>query len=1351
MIKGVSLKREALLQFAMTKIQTGHTLVVGEPGTGKSFLLEEISIRLKQLRTRFYPIIVERVLGNDRIGIGEALGLKTEIIDALNKFAGTQESYLLIDGLDAARSEAVQKQFRELIADIKRECPRWTIVASIRTYDALKSREIRLLFPQSDPVQSDFQVADIRQSHIFVPLLIDRELDQAAVQSGTVSHLLNDARQELRDLLRVPRHIEFMVNLVEDGFLIERLVGLQSEVQLFDVIWEHYVLRGESSEIKRAIIKEMVAEMHTNRTMSINRTSMASRIPGRALTVAMEELLHHSILSEPFPGSDIIRFQNHTLFDYAIARHLIEPRDDPGTLEFLVRRENTIFYRPSIAYFWTSQWFRDQEKFWLIATRLGEARDLPPSIRLLPFVTIVEQARNTEDLKNLYAELEKRLPWSNDLLFYLLISLERFLRRSKLDNRWWILGLQAAAHYLMAREWGYYVGVLQWFTEKDRLRHLEVHGKELKVLASTARQLMIRGWELNDTHLIRVNARLVVSMVCRMYHEDVQSSRQILEGILDRLGRVDAPIDELYWACEGITNIIDSDPEIVTRIYAKTFRHAELSESLTNMGGFVMGLFSNRKQDFHMCRYLLKEAYEYFIRVASSSAIQALISVLDGYLADKEQDYLNELITMEGAGIRYTPDYSYIWDQGRSYQDDVQQMMGDYQGWLNKLTDGEVIEEISAQLIQNNRFAAIWARTLASVEVNPANLKGLGTRLLSCLPILVGNDTHYYAVEALRAIFPLLSTDEKGQIEKTILLLPSYNASWYLNPEHMDARLEKVQFEFLTVMSPDMIISKELQRRWDEANQKRGLQAAERPFQLGDFTSSPYERKDWLRDAGVDPDDKKNSPIIAISTEINTLVSNLGNAAPSVDQISEAEPLILRALKLYEESAGVADERVRTDLFTEIAGFSEASVGNREFQLASSFAKTLLQVLVDAAKSAFPEYDPRYHATFDHPSWSPAPRIEAAQGLLKAFVIGKSDDPRIQNALAELAVDRVPAVRFHILRNLHALYSLDPHLYRRIRDAVATNEMTKGNLITLIHSIDAIGSVQELVEENVKTVLNIMDRIARNTGSEEIEEQAIIVLVKIYIYHGEPAAKSAIDKIIAGGLEAAKQTHTIYSYSFPRLIDGVSARFTTSHDHEAVSVRAYELVNLCLDFLDRTLFKPGDEGSEDHLSKLRDVYSIVNAVGEGFYFDMDFGQEHLRVDAVPLNDKERKLCYEMYAFPILNRLLQICDPAKDRGLPASTAHQLIVMSLFWAPFSFGQILDLVHRICLASRFGGYPLDTFSIQDMKKFVELCLADYRPVLLDNPEFLEKISDILDLFISVGWSDAVDLVLKLDQVFQ
>jgi hypothetical protein len=53
--------------------------------------------------------------------------------------------------------------------------------------------------------------------------------------------------------------------------------------------------------------------------------------------------------------------------------------------------------------------------------------------------------------------------------------------------------------------------------------------------------------------------------------------------------------------------------------------------------------------------------------------------------------------------------------------------------------------------------------------------------------------------------------------------------------------------------------------------------------------------------------------------------------------------------------------------------------------------------------------------------------------------------------------------------------------------------------------------------------------------------------------------------------------------------------------------------------------------------------------------------------------------------------------------------------------------------------------------MKKFVELCLADYRPVLLDNPEFLEKISDILDLFISVGWSDAVDLVLKLDQVFQ
>ena len=64
---------------------------------------------------------------------------------------------------------------------------------------------------------------------------------------------------------------------------------------------------------------------------------------------------------------------------------------------------------------------------------------------------------------------------------------------------------------------------------------------------------------------------------------------------------------------------------------------------------------------------------------------------------------------------------------------------------------------------------------------------------------------------------------------------------------------------------------------------------------------------------------------------------------------------------------------------------------------------------------------------------------------------------------------------------------------------------------------------------------------------------------------------------------------------------------------------------------------------------------------------------------------------------------------------------------------------------------GYNLDAIAVMDVVEFVEIVLADYRHEVRDDEECLEDLLNLLDMFAKTGWTDALKLVWRLDEVFR
>ena len=239
-------------------------------------------------------------------------------------------------------------------------------------------------------------------------------------------------------------------------------------------------------------------------------------------------------------------------------------------------------------------------------------------------------------------------------------------------------------------------------------------------------------------------------------------------------------------------------------------------------------------------------------------------------------------------------------------------------------------------------------------------------------------------------------------------------------------------------------------------------------------TWSDYPEEEQLQDEGVDTTTSENQELQRFFEPLEEFRSNWLNKAPTEEATELILPLLQEAYSVIK-SGTEADIEVVDSLWYKLAA-CVAILGRVADNLGSQMFVFSREVLLDAAKHELPKPDSERDAGFDFPSYSPCPRHEAAQGLLR--LTARQSDPEMLDAIESLASDPVPSVRMVTAMGLFQVYETNPDRFWHIVELMATYET---NSVVQKYIYAPLTHVVWRKEENQDRTTRVMDMLFKRT------------------------------------------------------------------------------------------------------------------------------------------------------------------------------------------------------------------------------------------------------------------------------
>jgi hypothetical protein len=634
----MQITRTALMT-AMTRFAgVGGGVIVGRPGAGKSHALRQLAHELDRSGRRVLPISID-VLGiSDLADLREALGIDGDLIKYLREQAPPVEcrpAFLLFDAFDAVRSDVGQRQLVNLIRRVTQELAGiWTILVSVRTYDAERSAALLDLFP-SGHTEPGFALPGIRCRHFWIPDLNDEERAEAVASITGLPAVYERASPAFRDLLRNPFNLWLMEKILLTQGEHGNLGQITSEVELLELFWKDRVDKGAKADVCQAIARKIARRMV--------ETSSLSAPLGEAYEEqsdhAWRDLYSAEVLVKVGRTKQRVAFGHNMLFDYAVSTLLID--DTPEALAAFLREDSSrpLFLRPSLYYYFSSLWRSDLELFWETYWRIrfDEAVQTRLCATLLPPLIAAHQLLDPAQLDPLLRRRSAERD-DTDRALKLLFQAIRFVRSESprpdttCDTAW--LPVVALLAKDCSDELSYELG--SWTDRVLKYAVTPGHEALLRACGAIARDLWRWIWNRRSapdgTRFDGQASRLMLPLVTRTYGTDRAASRSLLTPVLDLLGTKDFPIDCVYRLCDDLPSIWPHDADFVGETYRRVFGYSEKSEAKTSMGTPVLPMSSTRRQDYQMCYYTLKEHFPEFLKAAPFVASRAALHVIEVYI-----------------------------------------------------------------------------------------------------------------------------------------------------------------------------------------------------------------------------------------------------------------------------------------------------------------------------------------------------------------------------------------------------------------------------------------------------------------------------------------------------------------------------------------------------------------------------------------------------------------------------------------------------------------------------------------------------------------------------------------------
>jgi hypothetical protein len=1331
----MELKRTELLTNLEQMSRSGSLLVVGGPGAGKSWLLRQFAAQRNTAGDAVLLLLAEEHNYVESLHqLEESLRTPAGIVPTLKAYTGDAK-FLIIDSLDALRAEASQRVFRQLIRQVHRELPEWKVIASIRSFDAKESIELQRLFPTSG---DDLTLLNAR--HIVVPVFSDADFEEAKEQDVRLAPILSAASSSLTEILRNAFNLWLVIHLLDEKVGVEWLYALESEVQLFERYWYYRIAARDDKYDRLSILGDVSSEMVKSRTLSVP-LSDAYKVPGTSQT--FQSLLSDEVLRKTHTNR--VAYGHNILFDFSVSKLLL---DEERLLPFLRDPDRSIFFRPSVSFFLTLLWYGDRDAFWrMTSVFFAPDSDLPARVHVLPGMTVFNSTTDLHELGPLLA-----LPGSigSNMILSVLRATQAFGGMTSRRNSIWLHLICELSDRLDITFLNEYLALIETASQQTSWTP-----EERRRLSSASIRLLT--WMWNEAtvartrdaaeQLLSIAAGRVIPLVARSYSVSPDEVRAALRLVLDRIGRPDVSASEAYSLANSLGPIIDADPSFAVDVYSATFAHEEKSQKKTQMGGSkVLVLTSTRAQDYSMAYYILGVRFHHFLeRDLNCAALAAIRSV--GAQVQREHVKTARKIgkysarfTFANVKSRLVADGSQFWDQG--YRDNVSLQILD--AFLNEMSErlksGGLTNEASWALFRmiakENRFPVVWKRVMEHASRSP-ELLPFAVPLLQAPEILAAPETTVLAGDLIARYFKGLSAEEKLAIEEAIWAI-SYIplAKTYRAPDDQRNRL-------LGCIPEDEL--SERSRTVIQTAKDSGVLIRNQPFfKVGAVSQVPFTPEDWLREHGTDTDAAPNRRLLDAKAPLATFEGKYLNEVPSKEESETILPALQAAVDTVTQTTG-ADERVIDDLFTSIAAVAESIVKNANLDPGSAVVRLCREIFSKAAVYPRPEPSEKADENFDMPAWGPTPRIEAAQGLMHVVSNWGLDD-ELGGLIPKLSSDKSPAVRFQIANGLGGIYNHSPELFWLIAASMQAAEKATGVLVALARIVGHAYIAKREPENVVKWLKVLLRRKSPKRRPEDVYGAILDSLIYLYVYLNAPSANQLLLSIEKSPIRRARLLQIMANSASYYLDYNMESSDSAAAE---VRVRAREIELRILAAVDhgfQNIEGPSTTTKRGAANRAEAVQQLLMTVDRLVF------RLHMIINANPqLQQPDDKPASDQVVRDFLKESAGLWDAVVSadteyrRPIGPSTAHHLMESFNRLLPFDPEHVLKLAWRL-ITGRTLGYQFDQMAIGEFVGFAEKILADHRALLREEVNAV-RFAEILDVFVSAGWPQATQIVLRMD----
>jgi hypothetical protein len=720
--------------------------------------------------------------------------------------------------------------------------------------------------------------------------------------------------------------------------------------------------------------------------------------------------------------------------------------------------------------------------------------------------------------------------------------------------------------------------------------------------------------------------------------------------------------------------------------------------------------------------------------------------MLDPYISNRLSPGINiedlsEIFQFRGEDAYCTRDKR-LWKADSSYKSEPLKVAGEIFKYLSALAqsqkDRDLVEALLDVFRDNARVAFLWKELLKTASEQPGFFAPLLFELCIARPIQVGNETTYELGLFLEKAAGEFTREQLAQIEESLLEIPNGETD-----EEKRTFLINTRNRLLGCIPSPMLKTPEARKIIEELKKDDNLPKNEPMIKIISYSTKDDEITE-LEKKCVDVEKEENKEFIECRKALDNFHKQWSDDSPGGDALKrEMLKKAKRAYALVQGDGGAAKELVEElwDKLTPIANTisrGPISPDSEEFRFSR-------EVLLKASEHERPVYENLSDKEFDHPWWSPAPRIDAAEGLCRLAAL--EEDRDVLSAIEKLAGDNVPAVRFNIAGGLGRLYPQNKDFLWNLFADFAHREKNNNILNALALTL---GDMVKHEESKTVELLAIITRnFLANRKPPYDKFQGIIVNLVVQFYlKKNPWAIETTDRIFENPGD--------YLFIFKSFLFEISKYINVGmvKDSDGIFDRALASIEKMMDSVIQAIqtyrLIPGSQLDEGQKSRLEDLYEVYNDVVSDLYYNTDFSLNE-QDKKNNLSDKE----LEEYYFkikPLLEKLLFYPAGEDKVFIHPATAHNFTQLLNNVLEFDPQDVLHMAAQVALASKPYGYNRVYLAIKEVVKTVETILADHRDKVRDpaSPS-LEDLQKLLDIFTEVGWPEAIQLTWRLDEIFR